>query len=304
MYEVAGTRTRANSTNSGENAAAAAIVADAFDQLNRGSKSSWMEMLSIATQSANPFADSPDSSPSDISAHDTFHIDAGACDYGLPASSAVGAAPLLARDMGSLPTGPNNSAQWDNMWAAFGSDLRTKHSATNQALGELPNLSAFACNANVDSKDGLFRSPLASFDAGALDWSASNISPSQYQMLFPDGAVPQMHNANLPVVHVDPQMMAPHMQQVQDQPFMSSQSTMAAEAIAFQSAMGHFLPKSNPLSSSLSQSSSSTATAEANTPTEIDQFISMAEPNHMHQQQEQQFQPHQLHFSIDTLSAF
>ncbi|GAK68523.1 uncharacterized protein PAN0_132d6785 [Moesziomyces antarcticus] len=300
VKEVAGTRTRANSTNSGENAAAAAIVADAFDQLNGGSKSSWMEMLSIATQSANPFADSPASSPSDISAHDTFHIDAGACDYGLAASNGLGAAPLLARNTGSLPGAPNNSAQWDNMWAAFGADLRNKHSATNQAMSELPNLSAFACNANVDSKDGLFRSPLASFDAGALDWSASNISPSQYQMLFPDGAVAPMQHASLPMVHVDPQIMAPQMQ-VAEQPFMSSQSSMAAEVIAFQSAMGHFFPKSNPLSSSLSQSSS-TATAEANTPTEIDQFISMAEPHQMHHQE--QLQPHQLQFSIDSLSAF
>ncbi len=188
------------------------------------------------------------------------------------------------------------------MWAAFGADLRNKHSATNQAISELPNLSAFACNANVDSKDGLFRSPLASFDAGALDWSSSNISPSQYQMLFPNGAVPPMQHASLPMVHVDPQIMAPQMHQVAEQPFMSSQSSMAAEAIAFQSAMATSSP--SPIRSPRrSPSRRLRQPQRQTTPTEIEQFISMAEPNHMHQHQEQ-LQPHQLQFSIDTLSAF
>ena len=289
VKEAAGTRTRANSTNSGE----PTLVVDGFDA---GSKSSWMEMLSIATQSANPFADSPASSPSDISTHDTFHIDAGACDYVVP----QGLAPLPARGgIGHL----NSSAQWDSMWATFGADLRSKHAGVDGTLPpttfgmatSLPNLTAFACNAHDESKDGLLRSsPLASFDAGALDWSASNISPSQYQMLFPQDAPqpqPHPHEASIPVVHVDPQMMIPaaHPQapstqeQHQQQPFISSQSSMAAEAIAFQSAMGHFFPKLAPLSSA------SSATAEVSTPTELDQFIAMTEPHHPQQPQQLQF---------------
>ncbi len=105
VKEAAGTRTRSNSTNNaGDNAsssaataAAAALVAEAMeaDAAAGGNKNSWMEMLSIATQSANPFADSPASSPSDISAHDTFHIDAGACDYIFRGEGGV--APFAAR---------------------------------------------------------------------------------------------------------------------------------------------------------------------------------------------------------------
>ncbi|SPO23911.1 uncharacterized protein UTRI_03556_B [Ustilago trichophora] len=312
VKEAAGTRTRANSTNSGE----PTLVVDGYEV---GSKSSWMEMLSIATQSANPFADSPASSPSDISAQDTFHIDAGACDYILP--NGVGVAPIPARSaMGNLHNVNNSSAQWDSMWATFGADLRNKHGlngdvdpqpvATFGGAMSLPNLTAFACNANGESKEGLFRSsPLASFDAGALDWSASNISPAQYQMLFPQGAPQQPHTeTTIPVVHVDPQMMVPQthsqasQQEQQHQPFISSQFSMAAEAIAFQSAMGHFLPKLPPLTTSFSNtSSSSSATAEVSTPTELDQFISLGE-QHLQQQQQQhqpsQQQQHQQLFSL------
>ncbi len=143
VKEAAGTRTRANSTNTGEIAATATLV-DGYDV---GSKSSWMEMLSIATQSANPFADSPASSPSELSAHDTFHIDAGACDYVLPA----GVAPIPAR---TAIDNVNGQGQWDNMWATFGADLRNKYATGGPTPPlELPNLTAFACNANVDSKD-------------------------------------------------------------------------------------------------------------------------------------------------------
>lgn len=300
VKEAAGTRTRSNSTNDG--AVAGMMAEGGFE----GSKSSWMEMLSIATQSANPFADSPASSPSDISVADTFHIDAGACDYTLPNT---GAPALLAKSV----SGQGSGAQWDNMWATFGTDLRNRSSAHDAAAAygaglALPNLNAFACNNNgMDTKEGLLRSsPLASFDAAALDWSASHLSPSQYQMLFPASThAPEQINdatATVPVVHVDPQMMAPHHHQqelaqpAQQQPFISSPTSMAAEAIAFQTAMGHFFPKHHPLSSS----SSSGATAEASTPTELDQFISLNgdqfSPNHLqpHQQQQQQ----QLPFSI------
>ncbi|SPO24288.1 uncharacterized protein UTRI_03556 [Ustilago trichophora] len=310
VKEAAGTRTRANSTNSGE----PTLVVDGYEV---GSKSSWMEMLSIATQSANPFADSPASSPSDISAQDTFHIDAGACDYILPDDIGVTSIPARSAMANLHNTNNNSSAQWDNMWATFGADLRNKHGLNGEVVPQsvatlggamsLPNLSAFACNVSEETKEGLFRSsPLASFDAGALDWSASNISPAQYQMLFPEGASQQPHNTEttIPVVHVDPQMMVPpahsqtSQQEQQQQPFISSQSSMAAEAIAFQSAMGHFFPKLPPLTTSFSNtSSSSSATAEVSTPTELDQFISLGE-HHLQQQQQQSSQQQQHHHHL------
>ncbi|KAJ1026942.1 hypothetical protein NDA16_002235 [Ustilago loliicola] len=297
VKEAAGTRTRSNSTNDG--AVAGMMVEGGFE----GSKSSWMEILSIATQATNLFADSPASSPSDISVADTFQIDAGACDYILPNTDA----PLLTKSV----SGDESGVQWDNMWATFGADLRNKHSANDVSAAyaaglALPNLTAFACNNGMDTKEGLLRSsPMASFDAGALDWSASHLSPSQYQMLFPSSApqVPGHNDATaIPVAHVDPQMMAPHQQEIAQpsapQPFISSQSSMAAEAIAFQTAMGHFFPKNHPLSSS---SSSSGATAEASTPTELDQFISLSgdqfSPNHLQPHQHQQ-QAQQLPFSM------
>ncbi|CDW99328.1 hypothetical protein [Sporisorium scitamineum] len=284
VEEVAGTRTRANSTNSGDTAAVASLV----DNLDVASKNSWMEMLSIATRSPNPFADSPASSPSDISAQDAFRADAGACDYMIP--HGVSSMP---------PHGVYAGAPWDNTWTPFGADPRSKYVPNGPVPTlELPNLSAYACNANLDSKDSMVRSPLASFDAGALDWSASNASPSHYQMMFSQAAVPPPpfdHEVNMPVVHVDPQIMEPHHHPHQHhqhqhqqqpsqalQPFISSPTSIAAEAIAFQTAMGHFFPKAEPLASSVSSlsnmsSSSSSATAEVSTPYELDQFISMDE---------------------------
>ncbi|EST05345.1 Zn(2)-C6 fungal-type DNA-binding domain protein [Kalmanozyma brasiliensis GHG001] len=284
VKEAAGTRTRANSAQTGAAAASATLV-DGYDV---GSKSSWMEMLSVATQSANPFADSPASSPSDISAQDTFHVDAGACDYVMP----IGMAPFPPR---TAMDNVNSSVQWDNMWATFGADLRNKYVPGGPTPPlELPNLTAYAINASVDSKDGLFRSPLASFDAGALDWSASNVSPSQYQNMYPHGAPIAPHEQPplvMPVVHVDPQMMVPlpqpfshplHHQQAheaQQQPFINSPSTMAAEAMAFQSAMGHFFPKRESPALSLHTLSSSSSNVDVSTPTELDQFISMGDPS-------------------------
>ncbi|TKY88516.1 hypothetical protein EX895_002504 [Sporisorium graminicola] len=286
VEEVAGTRTRANSTNSGDTAAMASMV----NNLDVASKNSWMEMLSIATRSANPFADSPASSPSDISAHDAFRTDAAACDYMLPHQ----VSPMPPR--GAMD-GMYSGSQWDNTWVQYGADLRGKHASQGPVPTlELPNLSAFACNAHMDSKDVITRSPLASFDAGALDWSASNVSPSHYQTMFSqETAVPPPpfdHEVNLPVVHVDPQIMVPHQQshphqqQAQGlQPFISSPTGMAAEAIAFQTAMGHFFPKTEPLTSS-NMSSSSSQTAEVSTPSELDQFISMGDHYYQHQQQQ------------------
>ncbi|CBQ73461.1 conserved hypothetical protein [Sporisorium reilianum SRZ2] len=295
VEEVAGTRTRANSTNSGDPAAVASLV----DNLDAAGKNSWMEMLSIATRSANPFADSPASSPSDISAQDAFRADAGACDYMLPHT--VSSMPPRGAVDGMYPS----SAPWDNTWATFGTDLRDKLASNGPVpTYELPNLSAYACNANIDSKDGMMRSPLASFDAGALDWSASNVSPSQYQMMFPQAAVPPPpfeHEVSMPVVHVDPQMMVPHQHQQAHalHPFISSPTSIAAEAVAFQSAMGHFFPKTEPLAASVSSlsnmSSSSSVTAEVSTPSELDHFISMGD-NHYHQQQQQQQLPFALSF--------
>lgn len=302
VQEAAGTRTRANSTNSGEQAAA--VVGELVDGFEASSRSSWMEMLSIATQSANPFADSPASSPSDISAQDTFHIDAGACDYGVP--------PSMERN------GINNgaAAQWESMWATFGADLRNKYSINTEAAGApfaLPNLTAFACNTGDDaSKEAMLRGPLASFDAGALDWSATHLSPSPYQMLFPPANAPRAGaDAAMSAVHMDPQMMAPHhmhqpapQQGALQESFIASPSSLAAEAVVFQSAMGHFFPKHNPLSSSLSNASSSSSTAEAGTPTELEQFISLAETtpslhqHHYHHHQLDQQQQHQLQFSL------
>ncbi|KAJ9479530.1 Protein SIP4 [Pseudozyma hubeiensis] len=304
VKEVAGTRTRANSTNSGENAA----VTNLADGLDTATKSSWMEMLSIATQSSNPFADSPGSSPSDISAHDAFHVDAGACDYMLPIQA------------DALPPMPShNTAPWDNTWTTFGADLRNKYAGGAAAnAAELPNLSAFACNAHVDTKEGLFRSPLSSFDAGALDWLGSNMSPSQYQVMYPQdpsaisAPMPeqqhQQQHPNMAMAHVDPQMMVPssqphnlhlHLQPPSMQhahalqPFISSPSSIAAETVAFQNAMGHFFPKQLSSSASLSNmSSSSSTTAEVSTPSELDQFISMGDhhPQNATQQQQQQLQ--------------
>ena len=302
--EAAGTRTRSNSTNDG---AVAGMLAEGGLE---NSKSSWMQMLSVATQVTDPFADSPASSPSDISTADTFQIDAVACDYFLPPHGA----PLLTKPI----SGNESGSQWDNMWPTFGAQLRNKHSAHDAAAAygaglALPNLTAFACNNNgMDTKAGLLRtSSSATYDAGALDLSTSHFSPSQYQMLFPLSTVPTVsdHNdpvvAANPVVHVDLQIMTPHHQQelsqpsAQQQPFISSQSSMTAEAIAFQTAMDHFSPKNDPLSSSSSSSSSSSgATAEASTPTELDQFTSLSgdqfSPNHLQQQHTQQ----QLPFSI------
>ena len=278
IKEVEGTRTRANSTNSGEAAAAAAGLVGAMATDDQG-KTSWMEMLSIATRSANPFADSPASSPSEVESQDAmFRMDAGACDYrvahGYPRTSA--------------------DAPWD-IWApSFGKQVHA-------APLELPNLSAYACN--VDSKDGMVRSPLASFDAGALDWTASNVSPAQYSMMYPQGGVQQHFDENVSV-HMDPQLMVPHHQlhhqhhpQAQAiQPFISSPTSIAAEAMAFQSAMGHFFPKTEVMASSvssLSNMSSSSSNAEVSTPSELDQFISIDHHLHGHQQQQQHLQQQQ-----------
>ena len=298
VTEVAGTRTRANSTNSGENATFTNLV----DGLDTATKTSWMEMLSIATQSTNPFSDSPVSSPSDISTQDAFHVDAGACDYILPVPS---------RDNMNLSY---SSAQYTNVGTPFGTDFRDKHvSSAPVASTELPDLSAFACNANVDRKDDLFRTSLSSLDAGALDWSGSNITPAQYQLMFPQD-IPASYRLNelhshMPVVHLDPQMMVsssqPHNLHLQPpqpghglQPFINSPMSMAAEAVAFQTAMGHFFPKQHNLTSSSSisnMSSSSSATAEVSTPSKLDQFISMADHHHHLQNQTQQ---QQLQFTL------
>ncbi|GAC97655.1 C6 transcription factor [Pseudozyma hubeiensis SY62] len=306
VKEVAGTRTRANSTNSGENAAVTSLA----DGLETATQSSWMEMLSIATQSANPFADSPGSSPSDISAQDAFHVDAGACDYILPVQVDA-----------LLPMPSHNNAPWDNTWATFGADLRNKYAGgASTGATELPNLSAFACNANVDTKDGLFRSPLSSFDAGALDWLGSNMSPSLYQVMYSQGPsaggapMPEQqqqqqqqhqHDVDMAMAHVDPQMMVPsshpHNLHLHLQPpsmqhahalqsFVSSPTSIAAETVVFQNAMGHFFPKQLSSSASLSNmSSSSSATAEVSTPSELDQFISMGDhhPQNVNQQHQQ-----------------
>ncbi len=92
---------------------------------------------------------------------------------------------------------------------------------------------------------------------------------------------------------------------------------MAAEAIAFQSAMGHFFPKSHPhnsnvnaaAASSMGLSSPSTSfSVDVSTPTELDQFIVMGQLTPSSQQshfgQHQQEQQMQQQFSIDALSAF
>lgn len=307
VKEAAGTRTRANSTNSGETAAeSVAFGVTALAEMGSGSKSSWMEMLSVATQAENPFADSPASSPSDISGSDTFHIDAGACDYILPGISGVDVNPVPART--ALDNLHNTMGSgWDSVWApSFGAKHAPGGSFALLPL-ELPNLTAFACNsADAGLKQEWPRSPLSSFDAGALDWSHSSISPSQYQMLYPPAAGHHaIHPTALPAVHVDPHMTAPmerehHHQQHQQPSFLNSQSGMAAEAMAFHNAMGHFFPKNQPLSSSnASSSSSSSAAADVSTPTDLDQFIAMGGEPLSHPAQQQQ-----LPFSIDPLSAF
>ncbi|SNX87214.1 uncharacterized protein MEPE_05924 [Melanopsichium pennsylvanicum] len=294
VKEAAGTRTRANSTNSGE--PTLVELGQGFE-MGSATKSSWMEMLSIATKSTNPFADSPASSPSDMSMQDTFHIDGGACDYLVPKVIPSVPAKIAVRNLDNT----TDRAQWDNMWATFGSDLRTKHAEASSQHGfgasSLPNLTSFACNNHADElKHGsVSRASLsASFDAAALDWSASNLTPTQYSLLFPSDHPIQLHQeANMPVVLANPSMLAPndmHQQAEEPQPFLASPSGLTTERMAFEAAVGHFFPKVDSLSSSLSASSNSSASVDAETPTELDHFIALGEFCQQQQQQQQQMQ--------------
>ncbi|KAI3477515.1 hypothetical protein L1887_60799 [Cichorium endivia] len=263
VKEVAGTRTRANSTNSGENAAAARHRGRCL----RPAQRRIQELVDGDAQHRHPLSQS-------------------VCRLArLFAVGHLGTRHVPHRR--SLPSAPNNSAQWDNMWGCLWCGSEEQAQCDQPGLGRAAQPERLCMQRQRRQQGRSFP-----FTACLVRCGCARLVCVKHLAFAVSDAVPgrcscAMQNAMPMGAPSTPQVMAPQMHQ--EQPFMSSQSSMAAEAIAFQSAMGHFFPKSNPLSSSLSQSSS-TATAEANTPTEIDQFISMVEPNHVHHQEP--FQQH------------
>ncbi|PWN47163.1 hypothetical protein IE53DRAFT_371684 [Violaceomyces palustris] len=125
-------------------------------------RSTWMTMLSIATDSPKPFQNFPaPSAPGSPQADDDMALDAGACDY-------------FPEDIGE------DGATWDNVWSTFGNlGKPQKPSAAPDQIYHLQR----SHQQNHPNHDGLALSPgrrnkallearvhLPSVDAAALDW--------------------------------------------------------------------------------------------------------------------------------------
>lgn len=216
------TRVRSHSTNTTAITVPASMTAAALAHTNHhqdgGSKSSWMEMLSLASQTSNPFAESPVSSPSDLSPSDTVHLDAGACDYLLPMAQ-FGALTPHGSEEETLRNAP-----WDSMWTTFKQQSRQPF---KEALAP-----AFLSPQDMLAKTQVLpASPYASLEAGALDWSHSQFSLQQYQSLYP-------------TTHTETNVASKA--SAQPQQMFGSNVYAAEDAAAFQSAMSHFFPTPAP----------------------------------------------------------
>ena len=144
----------------------------------------WLEMLSAASETPYPFQDSPEHSPSASSSVDQQGMDAGACDY------------LPDPYVNMVPSEHStHTAQWENMWATFGNDLRQKHAAEDAAARMAGMLDVTNTAASFPTLD-------KSLDAAALDWTSgtpsfevqqSQLVPPTYQppslITFPDASL-------------------------------------------------------------------------------------------------------------------
>ncbi|PWY99626.1 hypothetical protein BCV70DRAFT_110361 [Testicularia cyperi] len=310
--EAAKSRVRSHSTDSSSNNTALANTLAHLAQLNGESKSSWMEMLSIASQTSNPFADSPASSPSAMTASDTFNMDAGACDYLAPSVANINATSTAVGGLSAPDAAPavdsSARAQWDMMWATFGHDLRQKHAgaaAVPVSTDPLPpvfedhlNMSLSAETKSLAVPLPVF-SPYSSIDAGALDWSASNLGLPQFTSPF--GTMGDLAQRNSQQSRQQQQAAQVSMAPMQSsQNFLSSAETVASEVEAFQTAMAHFFPPAPAASANASSSASGDAV-------NMGQFVNTPSTGSVNSpaSSTQHQNPEHLLFSLDAaLSAF
>lgn len=286
---ISNKRVRSHSTNSTTtakpNAAAASALAE-YAQRDGESKSSWMEMLSLASQTSNPFAESPVSSPSDLSPNDTVQLDAGACDYMLPMSQFGTMTPHEEEDDAM------RNAHWDSMWTTFKQTQLPKHA--------LPPMTAFVPPQDLFTKVAPPPSnPYASLEAGALDWSNSHFSLQQYQSFYPLAAQPDA----LQQTHAAQQQQRSHNHSLfggnSNGSNNNSNNVYAPEdAAAFHSAMSHFFPTPAATSEPTPQGQ---YTSDSSSPATLSPMDNT--PHNNNNNNNVVVSPQPL-FSIDALSAF